>query len=252
MITLNFKDVNKLQKKAGTYMIQNVLNGHRYVGSTNNFKRRLNKHRSELRTNKHHSIPLQRAYNKYGEDKFVIVILEECQPIHDTLLFLEQKYLDLNPEYNCSKVACRMYSNIPIKIHENKVKHKVEQYTESGQYIQTFNSITDAAKYLNKDKLSSLRAQISDCCNGKLIHVQKYLWKYENDTRNILDVVKKRQEKGIKVDQLTTDGTYIRTFQNMQQAALVMGSIKNRSTINKVCRGQKKTAFGFKWRYSYD
>nr|DAX02836.1 MAG TPA: hypothetical protein [Caudoviricetes sp.] len=32
-------------------------------------------------------------------------VLERCEDIRDTILFLEQKYLDLNPEYNKAKVA---------------------------------------------------------------------------------------------------------------------------------------------------
>lgn len=252
MTTLNFNNINKLEKRAGIYMIQNLLNGHKYVGSTNNFKRGLTKHRSELRTNKHHSISLQRAYNKYGEDKFVVVILEVCQPIHDTLLFLEQKYLDLNPEYNCVKRASRKYSKIPILKQENKVKRKVEQYTLSGEYVRTFDSISDAARYIDENNYFSIRTCITDCCCGKLTKAVDYLWKYANDNRDIAQVVRQKQPRGIKVDQLDLNGNYIQTFSNMTEAAKYCGSISNRSTLNKVCRNQKKTAFGFKWRYNYD
>lgn len=38
----------------------------------------------------------------------------------------------------------------------------------------------------------------------------------------------------------------------MREAAECLGSVKNRSAINRVCRGQKVTAFGFKWRYHND
>ena len=41
MITWRFADVNKLPEESGIYMILNILNNHKYVGSTNNFKRRL-------------------------------------------------------------------------------------------------------------------------------------------------------------------------------------------------------------------
>lgn len=90
MITLKFSEINELPVEAGIYMIQNTLNNHKYIGSTNNFKRRIIRHRSELRTNKHHSLYLQRAYNRYGEDKFTVSILEKCDSVRDTLLYLEQ------------------------------------------------------------------------------------------------------------------------------------------------------------------
>lgn len=58
--------------------------------------------------------------------------------------------------------------------------------------------------------------------------------------------------KGIKVDQLDINGNYIKTYDNMRIAAESNGSIQNRSAINRVCRGQKKTAYGSKWRYYND
>jgi len=36
---------------------------------------------------------------------FQFAILEYCEPVKDTILFIEQKYLDLNPEYNNAKCA---------------------------------------------------------------------------------------------------------------------------------------------------
>lgn len=245
MIILKFDEITQLQEDSGIYMISNNLNGHKYIGSTNNFKRRLMRHRTELRKNRHHSIYLQRAYNKYGEDKFSIVILETCWPIRDTLRFLEQKYLDLNPEYNMEKIADRRFTK-QKKIKTNLVKHPVVQYSLNGEYLREFDSITQAAIWCgNKNK----HPQISLCCKGTLIQACGYLWKYKKDTRDIKQVVKKPCGKGIKVDQLDLSGNYIKTYENMRIAAQCSGSIQNRSAINRVCKGQKKTAFGYMWRY---
>ena len=251
MITLKFNQINSAQELAGIYMIRNIINGHKYIGSTNNFKRRFIKHRSELRKNYHHSIYLQRAYNKYGEDKFEICILEVCQPIHDTLLMLEQKYLDMRPEYNGNRYASRKYSKLP-KLKYNKVKQKVDQYSLQGKYIRTFDSIACAARHIDMNRYGSIRTRISDCCNGKLTNCEGFLWKYTRDNRCIFNIVKNRKPSGIKVDKLDLNNNYICTYRNMTQTAEECGSISNRSAINRVCRGQKKTAFGFKWRYNYD
>lgn len=248
MIMWRFDNINKMPEEAGIYMIINILNNHKYIGSTNNFKRRLTRHRAELRKDRHHSLYLQRAYNKYGEDKFLVYILEKCSPIKDTLIFLEQKYLDLNPEYNIEKIADRRFTK-QTKLKVNRVKHAVQQYDLNGVFIREFDSITQAAKWCgNKNK----HPQISMCCQGKLIQACGYLWKYKNDDRDVREVVKTHCNKGIKVDQLDLNGKYIRTFDNMRIAAESIGSVQNISAINRVCRGQKKTAFGFKWKYHKD
>ena len=60
----------------GVYKILNVMNGKVYVGSAANFKSRWKFHLGQLRYGNHHSITLQRAYNKYGERNFMFVIIE--------------------------------------------------------------------------------------------------------------------------------------------------------------------------------
>jgi len=79
------------------------LNGKKYIGSTVNGYTRFCDHQANLRRGKHHSIILQRAWNKYGEDAFVFEIVEHTTL--ETLLQREQHYLDQQPEYNASLIA---------------------------------------------------------------------------------------------------------------------------------------------------
>lgn len=58
------------------YKIENRVNGKVYVGSTLNHKSRFSGHRSLLSRNKHSSIHLQSAWNKYGGSCFVFSLLE--------------------------------------------------------------------------------------------------------------------------------------------------------------------------------
>lgn len=60
------------------YAIENTMNGHRYIGSTTDYKRRWHTHRSSLRKGKHHSFILQRAWDKYGEAAFDFKLLVVC------------------------------------------------------------------------------------------------------------------------------------------------------------------------------
>lgn len=61
----------------GIYKIINVVNNKFYVGSAVNFRKRKSRHFSELRTGKHNNRHLLAAWNKYGEQAFVFVVVEE-------------------------------------------------------------------------------------------------------------------------------------------------------------------------------
>lgn len=54
------------------YFITNKINGKKYIGKTNDIERRLSRHFNELKSGSHHSHKLQRAFNKYGKDNFVV------------------------------------------------------------------------------------------------------------------------------------------------------------------------------------
>lgn len=78
------------------YAIKNKLDNKMYIGMTNNFQKRINHHFYELKNNKHHSLKLQRAYNKYGKDNFEVLVLEEVE----TMQGLEIKEKEYIKEYN--------------------------------------------------------------------------------------------------------------------------------------------------------
>jgi group I intron endonuclease len=82
----------------GIYRIKNLKNKKCYYGSSKNIEKRWRTHLNNLKNGKHHNAHLQRSWDKYGEDNFVFELVEECG--ETILLELEQKYLDLNPEFN--------------------------------------------------------------------------------------------------------------------------------------------------------
>lgn len=72
----------KLQARTtGVYFIRCTTNGRVYVGSAAScMHQRWYNHARDLRRRKHHSILLQRAWDKYGETAFVFGVLELCDP----------------------------------------------------------------------------------------------------------------------------------------------------------------------------
>jgi len=88
---------------SGIYEIVNTVNGKRYVGSSVNMQERWLTHLRELRKGTHHAQHLQRSFSKYGEDKFILVILRYCE--RDELIEYEQDELDSGYDYNSSPTA---------------------------------------------------------------------------------------------------------------------------------------------------
>ncbi len=73
-------------KLCGIYRIVNTKTGKSYVGQTKGpkgFSGRWTDHRTNLKNNKHHSIHLQRSYNRHGPELFFFEILEVCDRAKD-------------------------------------------------------------------------------------------------------------------------------------------------------------------------
>lgn len=96
-----------MRKVSGIYSIKNLKSGRMYIGSSYNIRARWNKHKRDLRRGKHHSLPLQRAFDKYGEQSFEFKMLIICRQ-QDMLLY-EQRAIDAfnscDNGYNVSKIA---------------------------------------------------------------------------------------------------------------------------------------------------
>lgn len=101
--------------RTGVYEILNNTSGKRYVGSAVYFSARWGCHKRQLRAGTHHSAPLQRAWNKYGEAAFSFNKILVCRK--EDLLLYEQHLIDaLKPEYN---VAKRAGSTLGVKATPN-------------------------------------------------------------------------------------------------------------------------------------
>lgn len=88
----------------GVYLIENAVNGKRYVGSAVRISKRWANHRNELRTGRHHCRHLQAAWRKYGGEWFTVAVIEFVAA--ERLIEREQHWIDaLAPEYNTVRVA---------------------------------------------------------------------------------------------------------------------------------------------------
>ncbi len=116
---------------SGIYAILNLVDDKIYVGSSSNMTRRWIEHRCYLKNQTHKNSILLRAYNKYGIDCFIYVILEITARDKHILAEREQHWLnvlqsfDRDFGYNIKPVA---YSQLGFKHSESsKAKMSVWQ-----------------------------------------------------------------------------------------------------------------------------
>lgn len=185
-------------KFSGVYVIENLKNNKRYIGSSNSIYNRVHKHQSLLNHNKHENSYLQNAWNKYGTDCFSTYVIEYCT--EDLLTAVEQKWIDfLNPEYNITLLAERniLSESSRKQISETLLRRyadgtilptrtrKIFVYDLDGKFISEYNSLSETSR-----KLKVARSSIDRVLAGKYRQVKGYQFRYENDSRKITSVTR--------------------------------------------------------------
>ena len=97
------KREDKIYERIGIYGIRNKINNKTYVGKTGmNFGDRWDSHRSLLNNGKHDNPYLQNAWNKYKQDNFEFIILEECDldVLDEREKYYIKLYKDMGLAYN--------------------------------------------------------------------------------------------------------------------------------------------------------
>lgn len=209
-----------------------------YIGQTiRNYKVRWQQHKQVAKNADSSRYALYAAIQKFGIQNFYPILIEQCDNIK--LNEREQywiKYYNTKVEKGGYNLTDGGDSN-----SERQCKH-IYQYSLEGKYINEFDSIADAAWEL---KISD--SGISKAANGQLNQSHGYRWSFIK--KDYLDNNYKSNSKEIK--QYSKEGVYIKTFPSARQAAIEIGNNPNGvSNITAVARGERKTAYGYKWAYN--
>ena len=199
------------------YQIKNNINDKIYIGKTErSIKERWKEHCRDYQNRDYEKRPLYAAMKKYGIENFYIELIEETS----------------NPE--------------------EREKYWIEQ---KRTFKYGYNATTggDGAPYLDYDLIIATYFQ-----TGSIIDTAKLCGCHDKSVSMILssnNIDKKTSSEvnlskyGRIIHQYDLQDNYIQSFNSTHAAAEALNK-KGVSHIADVCKGKRKTAYGFKWKYA--
>jgi hypothetical protein len=151
------------------------------------------------------------------------------------------------PEFQKEESKVKISQNIirGKKISEkNKGKKQSKEHIEKRRLIVTGRKDSDegrknkslAALGKTKFKPEGFGEKISQKLKGHI--------RYQNPTRNKLISIKNKK----RVEQFDRQGNFIKEWESQYQASFSLNN-KYTSMISECCKGKRKTAYGFIWKY---
>ena len=207
------------------YQIINDINGKIYVGKTEqSIEKRFKEHCLDAFRDRNEKRPLYSAMRKYGIEHFHVELIEETDNPNEREIFWIEQKRSFKQGYNAT------------------LGGDGKKYIDYDLVIITYQklqNISNTAKELNISP---------DSVHNILIQNNIFIKPSE-------DVMKENYSKAVHMYDL--EDNYLRSFISSHDAARYM--IENHLTnckhstirqhISEVCRGKRKTASKFKWKY---
>lgn len=132
------------------------------------------------------------------------------------------------------------YKKINHFISTAGTRKEVFKYNLNGEYIRGYLSVVNAC-IDNNIRGSSIYM----CCNGSSKSSGGFIWNYKKTKR--VKAYKTKSKDGKKIDQYDLNNKYIRSFNTILEA---QNHFNKKLNISPVCRGKRKMAGGYIWKYS--
>lgn len=202
----------------GIYKLVNKVNNKVYIGRSKNLKDIWESYNGLIASERE---ILMEEIKKYGSRNFEFSVLEECD--ESKLAERENYYM------NFYKI------NIELDFIKEKVKKSAAVFS---------SSLNSDSNVKNKKKINKgLRSHIEKMRNDPEYRAQ------------MVEKYKKNRPNAISINMLDkVTGAVVKTFPKiMDGAAWIRENTTyekaDYATINKICKGQGKTAYGYKWEY---
>lgn len=205
---MTINHTRSLYNICGIYRIINKINNKSYIGYSHNIGLRIKQHRNRLNVGKHCNNYLQKAYNKYGNESFIVEVIEEVE-----LENLGSREIELIKEYNTTNsnygynISFGGYSSMKGRFASEETKEKmskaaigriltsedkrkmrvaklgkrgnrktsINQYDMNNNFIESYTSITEASRNTNIS-----RTAIMNCLANRSKLSGDFVWRYNN------------------------------------------------------------------------
>ena len=205
------------------YQITNKLNGKIYIGKTErSVQERWKEHCRDYLKERCEIRPLYRAMKKYGVENFFIEVIEETNNPEEREAFWIQQKGSFKSGYNAT------------------LGGDGKRYVDYDLVIATYKevqNIAETSRILNLDKDTVSKVLHSN-------HIE--IMSNERVVQRVLGKI---------INQYDKQGNYIQSFPSVKAAAEALGKITSTSNgatshISDVCRGKRKTAYGYIWKFA--
>lgn len=177
-----FEGLQPFRLICGVYEIHCLTDRRSYIGSSRNIINRIGDHLSVLDSEKHTNKELQAVWKMYGENAFVWLVLEECEP--SLRIDIEYGYIKKrNPHnlYNTAMVdrnapTVDVEDEIIFKDFESTILH-LPRWKKRGARIEYEKEImktaagvykgAEAEHHVKKQKRRPLKSDLSDFFGGE-------------------------------------------------------------------------------------
>ena len=208
------------------YKSTNTKTGGVYIGATgHSIKRRKQNHYYKSQTGT--GSKFHEGIATYGMNCFEWEVVDTAKTAEE-MAFKEKQYIgnfdSLKNGYNSDCGGA--------------FKKTVYQYDKNGSLINTFSSLSEAAK-----QVGVVKQAISKACLRRYGRCRGFYWGYEPCD----SFVRSADNRCRKVHQYTLDEKFLEEYISVAEAARRTGF--SQSGISRVCRGERSSYKGFNWSY---
>lgn len=220
----------------GIYKITNTINGKVYIGQSTNLKDRIKQHKSMIKNFNENNNYLRKATKKYGYKNFKIEIIKFCD--EKELDYYEIYYIDLY------KSSDRNFGyNIELGGNINKHLSKEQIYkmkkNKKGKLKGKDNPFFGKKHTEKTKKIISEKQKGNKYCLGRIL---------SDETKSKIGLAN-RYNRTKKINQYDLNNNFIKSYFSVGEAKRKL-NVKSESLIAQCARGDRKSAYGYKWKYA--